>query len=342
VNSNSAAIVTEQTARVNGDNANASSITTLSVTVGNNTSAITNEQIVRANGDSANATSISNLSVTVGNNTSAITNEQIARANGDSANATSISNLSATVGSHTASISTLQSVQADHTGKLAAYFSIVAAAGANPAYVIVNASTYGSAIALAASSIALYDNSSGNALKVMEVIGGYAHFSRLIIIDGGGMRKVEGPVFGAANNLVMWFGPDSVDPSAATIANSHFAQATDGKTYFGGADLATQTGGGPYLTLDHTAVGVTGASGTTLTAGPVIGTLNNPVGTVSYAWNTSEPRVTVTSPTTGGTSFQAQVTAGETLGSFAVCTATDAGTGRMYQLTCRVRFTSNA
>lgn len=55
-------INTEQTARINGDQANANAISNLTTTVNNNSAAITAEQTARANGDSANAASITTVS----------------------------------------------------------------------------------------------------------------------------------------------------------------------------------------------------------------------------------------------------------------------------------------
>jgi len=119
-----AALTTEQTARVNADSALATDIINLTATVNTNTSAISTEQSARASADSALATDIINLTATVGNNTSAISNEATARASGDSALATDISNLTATVNGNSANVSTLQSTTADLEGNLDAMYVI--------------------------------------------------------------------------------------------------------------------------------------------------------------------------------------------------------------------------
>lgn len=123
INGNAAAIQTEQTARANGDSANASSISTLASQVNNPTSglaasfsAINSEATTRAAADTANATTTNSLSAQVNNGTTGLAatyaglqSEISARATGDSANATAITSLTTTVNGNTASIQTLQS-----------------------------------------------------------------------------------------------------------------------------------------------------------------------------------------------------------------------------------------
>lgn len=58
----------------------------------------------------------------------------------------------------------------------------------------------------------------------------------------GDWRVVQGSALGPNSNLVMWFGPNSVGAGSETIANSRFALANDGKTYYGAAELGL--GGG--------------------------------------------------------------------------------------------------
>jgi hypothetical protein len=77
----SAAILSEQTARVEDFGALSTSLGLISAAAGDNTAAIAIEQTARANGDGANATSIDILSATVGDNTAAIATEQFVRAN---------------------------------------------------------------------------------------------------------------------------------------------------------------------------------------------------------------------------------------------------------------------
>lgn len=76
IDQNTAAIVTEQTARADADSAIAADVTTLSARVDTAEAAIVTEQTARADGDSANATAISNLTTNVNGNTASIATVQ--------------------------------------------------------------------------------------------------------------------------------------------------------------------------------------------------------------------------------------------------------------------------
>lgn len=106
---NTAAISNEQSARINGDNALATSITSLTSLVNTQDATlqanITSEATTRASADSALATRATNLEATVNSATTGnvalqarIATEESARASGDAANASSITALTATVG----------------------------------------------------------------------------------------------------------------------------------------------------------------------------------------------------------------------------------------------------
>jgi hypothetical protein len=73
---NSALIVSEQTARIDADSALAADITALTATVNGNTAAITSEQTARIDADSAIASDVSTLSTTVSGHTATITSIQ--------------------------------------------------------------------------------------------------------------------------------------------------------------------------------------------------------------------------------------------------------------------------
>lgn len=93
----SADIIQEATARATADSALASSLSALSVNVAHNAADIITEQTVRANQYTALASDITSLQANVGNNTAAISNEQIARVNADGALSSSISSVSSDV-----------------------------------------------------------------------------------------------------------------------------------------------------------------------------------------------------------------------------------------------------
>lgn len=123
----SAGVETEMQARIDGDNALASQITTLASTVSNNTAAISTEQTARANGDTANANAITSLTAAVNANSSAITTEQTARANGDTANANAITTLQSTVtgqGTTLAAVQTQANTNATALGVVNANYTL--------------------------------------------------------------------------------------------------------------------------------------------------------------------------------------------------------------------------
>lgn len=136
---NAAAIVTEQIARSNADDALASNITNLAAVVSTNNStqaaAIANEQTVRANADTALASSITALTATVNSNNSTaiarIANEETVRANADNALASSVSTLTATVNTNNsnvnARIATEETVRANADTALASSVSSLTA-----------------------------------------------------------------------------------------------------------------------------------------------------------------------------------------------------------------------
>ena len=119
----------------NAQSATASSLTSLTSTVGTNTSAIATEATTRANADTALATDITNLTSTVSGNTSAISTEATTRANADTALATDITNLTSTVTSNnntlTASVNTLNTTTASLNGDVNAMFVLQVATESN-------------------------------------------------------------------------------------------------------------------------------------------------------------------------------------------------------------------
>jgi hypothetical protein len=68
--------------------------------------------------------------------------------------------------------------------------------------------------------------------------------------SAGRRLRILGP-FGTSNDLVIWYGPTSVALNSETKTNGHFAFATDGKVYYGNAEL----GGGGSSVSAKTATG---------------------------------------------------------------------------------------
>lgn len=126
---NAAAISTEQTVRLNADNALASSITSLTSLVNTSDATlqanINSEASTRASADTALATRATTLEATVNSATdgnlalkSRIATEETARADGDAANASAITSLTATVGTKNRTFAQSTAPTATATGDL--------------------------------------------------------------------------------------------------------------------------------------------------------------------------------------------------------------------------------
>ena len=102
------------------------------------------------------------------------------------------------------------------------------------------------------------------------------------ITETSGNRLRYGGPFGASSDLVQWFGPDSVSQGSETRTNGIFAFGTDGKVYYGSAQLG---GGGFSISGEAILVAEVSGSGagtaTTGTPGIVVSGEN---GTVVYEW----------------------------------------------------------
>lgn len=122
------AITTEATTRASADTALASSITTLTASVGTNAAAITAEATTRANADTAISSTLTALASTVTSNnstlTAALATESSTRASSDTALSSSITSLSAIAGSNTAAISAEVSARASLDGAVQALYTV--------------------------------------------------------------------------------------------------------------------------------------------------------------------------------------------------------------------------
>ncbi len=119
IDTNTANIISEQTARATADSALASDITALTATVDTNTASIQTESTSRADADTALASDITSLSATVDQNAANIATESTARADADTALASDITALTTTVGNNTTAISTEQTARTDADTALA-------------------------------------------------------------------------------------------------------------------------------------------------------------------------------------------------------------------------------
>ena len=125
------------------------------------------------------------------------------------------------------------------------YQVLVAASGGDPALIRLFSGLGGSEVAIASKIISLVNTSSGAAMEVMRAVGGLAFFRRPISSDAGGRRVTIGPGFGVSGSeVVLWFGPDSLAPDAQSRTNGYFALGTDGRIYYGSAELTPGAAGG--------------------------------------------------------------------------------------------------
>lgn len=102
--------------------------------------------------------------------------------------------------------------------------------------------------------------------------------------EDSGVRNRFGGPFPASGDILHWFGPDSVALDSETKTNGHWAMATDGKVYYGSAELG---GSGGPLTISFTGTmsdTVTGPSSSTVTLAGVTAVPAGGSGTYTHSW----------------------------------------------------------
>ncbi|HAC00772.1 MAG TPA: hypothetical protein DCF67_04460, partial [Brevundimonas sp.] len=161
---------------------------------------------------------------------------------------------STTVLAATVTDQSLAIVDLENQQRLASFRKIAEASGAAPAYYEFVSSTSGGYAAIAAPLVALLNSiPGGDPLVAMQAIAGEVFFPRPVYVDLGGRRLIVGP----GNGWVLWFGPDTINAEGATRTNGYFALGTDGKVYYGSAELG---GGGGDSALRSTIGGSAGAA----------------------------------------------------------------------------------
>lgn len=131
------------------------------------------------------------------------------------------------------------SVAADAQTRLSTVrFDVTGGAGGDPFQIFARADNSTSTAGLIATEINFANVVGGTIVKAMKLIGGEVFFMRPIYIDVGGRRLLVGP----GSDWVLWFGPNTINAAAATRTNGYFCLGTDGKVYYGNAELA---GGSP-------------------------------------------------------------------------------------------------
>ncbi|WP_368933570.1 TipJ family phage tail tip protein [Brevundimonas naejangsanensis] len=212
-------------------------------------------------------------------------------------------------------------------------FELILAAGGSPAYIKALAGAGGSEIALAATELLLRNVVGDQIVTALKLINGEAYFGAPVSVDISGRRLTIGPGFGVSSGLVLWFGPNTIALSAMSRTNGYFAMGTDGKVYYGSAELS---GGGGF----HAQASAASRIGTRTTAGSVTTatvtiTTTGATGSVSYDWSQigGEETWTITAPSGPETAFRVNVSSpGEIKRAQFACLVRDAGSGRAFTI----------
>lgn len=207
-----------------------------------------------------------------------------------------------------------------------AAFELILAANGNPAYIKGLAEPGGTEIAFAATKLLLRNVVGDQIVTALELSNGEAYFGAPVSVDISGRRLTIGPGFGVSSGLVLWFGPNTIALTAMSRTNGYFALGTDGKVYYGSAELG---GGGAFsATADMTGVsGIRTGAGTVQTNIVTI-TPMNAKGPVTYQWFfLSGDNLSVVSPTSAATRFSGSVGALQSKSAAFACKVTDTGSG---------------
>lgn len=187
----------------------------------------------------------------------------------------------ADIGALEATATTQGGAIADLNGGAAWIESVVSAGGGDLGAFRLRAGKAGSFIELISTVLRLANVSNGAVIEVMRAIGGEAFFSRPVSSDSGSRRVTIGPGYGVSGQeVVLWFGPVATAPSSQSRTNGYFALGTDGKVYYGSAELGT-----PIKLSVGSAINIIGSSGFsgTITVTPTGGS-----GSYDVRW-TKEP-----------------------------------------------------
>lgn len=181
------------------------------------------------------------------------------------------------------SLNITASTTADLATRMAtARFEVTAAAGGNPAQLKIRADSTGSLAALVAQAVSFSNTISGTVVEVMRIIGGDVFITGKLFIgtakqitfdpaipalvftpSGGTVKMLYGAGFGSGSNCTMWFGPTSVANGSITRTNGYWAFGTDGKVYYGNAELPGGGGGDSALRSTIGGNPAAGTAGTT-------------------------------------------------------------------------------
>lgn len=163
-------------------------------------------------------TDIATANANIATNASAIATETSARAAADTS-------LTASLGTTNANVSTNASAIATLEGAAAVWEVVAAASGGTPARIGVKTGLGGAEAWIDASNVFLGDNTT------------FEDPYNSFYTEASSKRFRFGGPFPASGDMVMWFGPTSVALNSETKTNGYFAFATDGKVYYGSAEL---------------------------------------------------------------------------------------------------------
>lgn len=165
------------------------------------------------------------LSNSITTNTANISTNATAIADEESARASAVATLTASVNGNTSSINTNATAIADIEGNISASYTLTLDVNGKVTGVkFTNDGTTGT-FSIGADIIDLGDDTT------------YEDTHNTFYTEAGGYRYRDRGPFGASSDLLTWWGPDSVALNSETTTNGIFAVATDGKVYYGNAEL---------------------------------------------------------------------------------------------------------
>ena len=255
--------------------ANATAITNLTASVNTNTAGISTEQTARADADTALATDITNLTATVGTNAASISTEATARADADTANALAITNLTSTVGDANASITSLQTVTTNLSNDASAAYVLQVNANGSVAGMVIEANAHGSgdnsgsAIQFVSDKFAIWNGTSGTAPFIVS--GGTVFIANAMIENGAITNaKIQDATI---DNAKITATLDAAKITAGTISTDRLDASvivatdlsTNTSTVIHGGNISTNTITADKinvtnLALDYTAATVSGST----------------------------------------------------------------------------------
>lgn len=322
----SASITSLGTAQTTANTAMARLTTTLGAYSGDGLAFVLNQATVKVSGGGTLAETFNGITSRLTTAEAAVVTVDSAVATESSARASAITGVTARLGPLETSVTTLASADT----ALGAKWGVALNVNGHVSGIVLNNSGSSSDFNIVADKFRIVAPGGGTPITVFQTDGAYASFANPVTVTSAGAYKlIMGPAFGVTNNLILWYGPNSITPTTATKANALFALAIDGSMVFPAtASLRASTSVG---SVSGGRYGVGSASTGSVTASATGGT-----GSLSYSW-VAGSGITANSPTSASTTFTGTLTfAGQDLDTFAICTITDSGSGLQTQIIVQV------